>query len=241
MQSLRNCRGTILFAITIAWLAGCVSTPSDKPLDDGALAYREGRSDQGLTIGSLMAAGDVNGFDVGRQFAKRGLFGKNRFYVSIIFEPEAYDAITWADAKWMARHLAGISDADIRKAVAASEWPDFGQEAMAYRLINRRDQIAMLFGFGDGPTAPAPSLAIALGTPEQISAAERHYELPQGALAAELANVKKAGPGYTETILRNGVITSGLDSAVVRALTRHRYPSGLASRYQSGKPPKCLQ
>ncbi|MEM7146900.1 MAG: hypothetical protein AAF591_17350 [Verrucomicrobiota bacterium] len=202
--------------------------------------HYQGRSDQGLTLGSLFAAGDVNLFDVDETFAKRGLFGENRFYVSILFEPEAYDTLTWSDAKWMARHIADISDADIRKAVTGSEWPDFAQEALAYRLINRRDQIAMLFDLGDGPTIPAPSLVIALGTPEEITAAEQRYNLPPGSVAAELATMK-TGPGYSEAILNNGVIMSGTKSALVRALTKHAYPSGLASRYSMGKPPKALQ
>ncbi|MEM8953378.1 MAG: hypothetical protein AAGD22_04420 [Verrucomicrobiota bacterium] len=202
--------------------------------------HYEGRSDQGLTLGSLMAAGDVNQFDVGQKFAKKGLFGENRFYVSIIFEPETYDTVTWSDAKWMARHIAGINDADIRKAVSGSEWPDFAQEALSYRLINRRDQIAMLFDLGDGPTIPAPSLTIPLGTPEEISAAEIRYGLPAGSVAAELATIE-TGPGYSEAILSEGTIMSGTKSALVRALTKHAYPSGLASRYTLGKPPKALR
>ncbi len=203
-------------------------------------AYREGRSDQGMTLGSLTAPGDINKFDTGRKFARRGLFGNLRFHQSIIFEPEAYKAITWADGKWMARHLADISDDDIRRAVSASAWPDFAQEALAYRLLDRRDRIAKLFGIDPGPEIPAPSMAIALGTPGQIRAAEERYGLPPGSLADELAGVK-VDPDYTEVVLEDGIITSGLDSALVRALTRHAYPSGLASRYQLGKPPKCLR
>ena len=207
--------------------------------------YWEGRHDQGLTLGSLSAALDVNQFDIGKDFARRGLFGKIRIMQSIGSEPEPYDYATWADGRWMTSQLAAITEEEIREAVTACRWPDFAQEALTYRLINRRDRLTELYGLSGESTHPAPSMTVALGTPAEIRAAERRYGLPEGAIAAEfeLGSVK-AGPGYAETVLKNGVITSGKKSALVRALTRHLYPSGLATRYElflGHKPPKCLQ
>lgn len=201
--------------------------------------YREGRHDQGLTLGSLTAAGDVNQFDVGNQFAHRGLFGKLRFKQSIIYKPETYDTITWSDGRWMARHLAAITDEEIRHAATASLWPDFAQEALVYRLIHRRDRIAELFDLSGPTTYPVPSMTVPLGTPREIAAAESRYGLPEGVLLAELKRRGK-GSGYVETVLDEGVITSAKKSALVCLLTRHVYPSGLATRFKmlSKKPPK---
>ena len=211
------------------------STGDDIALD----GYREGRHDQGLTLGSLTAAGDLNSFDVDGQFMGRGLFGNLRFKQSIIYKPATYDMMTWADGKWMARHLAAITDEELRAAAKASLWPDFAQEALIYRLANRRDRMAELFGLSGPSTYPAPSLTVPLGRPEEIAAAESRYGLPAGVLAEELARRGK-GSGYADTVLKNGVITSTQKSPLVCLLTRHLYPSGLATRFKmmSKKPPK---
>ena len=204
--------------------------------------YREGHHDMGLALGSLWASGEVNKFETGSAFAHRGLFGKLRFPQAVIFRPAAWDAATWSDLRWMAERIVGISDDRIRDAVAAGDWPDFAQEAMVYKLQTRRDRIGELFGVtGSGTTVMPPTITYSLGTPEEIRIVERHFGLVEGSLAEELAAEGKRSR-YRETVLKEGVIADSKRSAIVRLLTRQRYPSGLDTRYRraSGKEPKAL-
>ncbi len=215
------------------------STSGDMPIRE----YREGHHDLGLSLGSLWSSGEVNVFKTGEAFAKRGPLGKLKFPQATLFRPAAWDAATWADLAWMAERIVAISDAEIRSAVATGGWPDFAQEALAFKLASRRDRIAELFGISQGgrPASP-PSMTIPLGSPEEIAAAERRYGLFEGSLANELAIAGK-GPRYREKVLIDGQITASRKSAVVRLLTIQRYPSGLATRYSRlvGKAPKALK
>lgn len=215
------------------------STSGDMPIRE----YREGHHDLGLSLGSLWSSGEVNVFKTGDRFAKRGLFGKLRFPQATLFRPGAWDAATWADLAWMAEHIGAISEDQIRNAVAAGGWPDFAQEALVYKLLSRRERIAELFEIdrNEDPVSP-PTMTISLGTHGEIAAVERRYELVDGSLAEELG-VEGKGSGYRETVLADGRIASSKESAVVRLLTRQRYPSGLATRYSrlSGKSPEALK
>lgn len=205
--------------------------------------YREGHHDLGLALGSLWGSGEVNLFKTGDAFARRGLFGKLRFPQAMIFRPAAWDAATWADLAWMAERITAISDDQIRVAVASGKWPDFAQEAMVYKLSTRRDRIAELFGMPwDGRSMEPPSMSFSLGTPEEIATVEQRYGLIKGSLAAALAEERR-GPRYRESVLIDGEIADSDRSAIVRLLTRQRFPSGLDTRYHrmGGKPPKALK
>ncbi len=198
--------------------------------------YREGHHDLGLSLGSLWSSGEVNKMKTGKAFAKKGLFGnKLRFKQAIVFRPKAWDLATWSDSRWMADHLTGISNGQICEAVSSSDWPDFMQEALAWRLINRRDRIGELFGIQAAEISSAPSMTVQLETPEQVRAAERRYGLPAGSLAAEAQG--------SEMVLKDGVIANCKESAIIRLLVKHRYPSGLNTRYerQASKQPRCIE
>ncbi len=205
--------------------------------------YREGHHDMGLALGSLWGSGEVNQFETGSAFARRGLFGKLRFPQAVLFRPAAWDAATWSDLRWMAERIVAISDDRIRHAVAAGKWPDFAQEAMVYKLQTRRDRIGELFGVpGSGSVTKPPTMTYSLGTPGEIRTVERHYGLIEGSLAEELAAEGK-GHRYHESVLEDGLIADSKRSAIVRLLTRQRYPSGLDTRYHrsGGKEPEALK
>lgn len=195
--------------------------------------HAAGHHDLGLSLGGLLSAGRVNRFRDGERFTGRS-FGKLRFKAPMIFKPEAWEAASWADGKWMARHIASIDEPRIREAIASSLWPEFVQEALVYRLVTRRNRIAEMFGEEDrldGSEPDAPHLVVPLGTTAEIEAAEKRFGLVPGTLARELAR-RRTGRFYRETLLRNGTIASAERSSIVRLLVEQRYASGLARRYQ---------
>lgn len=177
--------------------------------------YREGHHDMGLALGSLWSSGEVNEFPIGRQFARRGLLGKLRFRQATLFRPEAWDAATWADGKWMARNIVAITDEQIVDAVASSGWPDFGQKALVWKLVMRRNRLAEVYDLPvpSSVLTEAPSMAVALGSPAEIARIETRYRLPAGSLAEEVAKVSTE-PGFVEPVLIDGEIVDCDDSAL---------------------------
>ena len=195
--------------------------------------YREGHHDLGTSLGSLFSAGELNEVGIGREFVRKGLLGRPRFQQTVLFRPRAWDTATWSDCRWMAQNLANITESQLRKAVGRSGWPDFVQRAAAYRLLQRREEIVKLFGVTTGLSGSAlepPSVSIPLGNSAQIRGAERRYGLESGSLAAELRKAG-AGAGHVEPVLVDGVLVDCKKSALIRLLTRQRYPSGLTTRY----------
>ncbi len=213
--------------------------------DGRVVDYREGHHDLGVTLGTMGSSAEINEMQTGEDFMDRGLFGRNfRFRQVYIYKPDAWKKATWADCKWMARRIAGLTVPEIREAVAASRWPDFMQEALVYKLVDRRNRIAEMYdltGTLDYEVEP-PSIGVELGNASQIAAVEQRYGLQRGSLAAEL---KEMGvkPGYSETLVYEGQVTESSNSAVIRQLTKQRHPAGLSDRYRRmvDTPPKALR
>lgn len=211
------------------------------------VSYYEGHHDLGLSLGGLVSSGQVNKFRMQNRFSSRGAAGKKaRFKAPLIFKPESWNYCTWADARWMAAHISAISESGIRSAVATSLWPDFVQEALVYRLLDRRNQIAKLYdttGFLDTMELSPPSVSVPLRTPQEIAAAEAKYGLPPGSLAEKRHERPAFARSNSELILDRGVIASHRKSDIVSLLIRHRHPSGLTDRYrrQSDKNPRALR
>ena len=214
---------------------------------DGRIVdYREGHHDLGVTLGTMGASGEINAMQTGDEFMDHGIMGRNfRFRQTYIYKPDAWKQATWADCKWMARSIADLTVTEIREAVAASKWPDFMQQALVYKLVDRRNRIAEMYGLADmldSTLVNAPSLTIDLGGPAQIAAVERRYGLQRGSLAAELAAMN-VGPGYSETLVYEGQVTASDRSAVIRQLTWQHHPAGLSDRYRRmlDTPPEALR
>lgn len=208
--------------------------------------YREAHHDLGLSLGGLLSSGQTNRLRTGDRFSPDTAGPKARFKAPMIFKPAAWDHITWSDAVWMARHIASIDEAMVRDAVSYSFWPDFVQEALVHRLLIRRDQIARTFGVSDlisKPAPEAPTIRVPLSTPEEIVRAEKRYGLEAGTLATELSLPPRRPIAAEEVVVRDGAIADGRQSALVRALVRDRFPSGLAVRYKrrNDRPPPELR
>ena len=156
----RAARGLYLFSL---WLAArdskddnsktyFLKSPGSKSTLTG---HFEGQHDLGVTLGTMGAAGRINGFRVGNDFLRMNRSGAIVGRGTFVYKPRAFWNATWADSKWMAIRIAELSDGELRQAVAASHWPDFMQEALFYKLACRRNQIARLFGV-EGNIAPIP-------------------------------------------------------------------------------------
>jgi len=216
-----------------------------KRASDGRIVdYREGHHDLGVTFGTMGASTEINSMKTGKGFMNRDLFGsKFRSRQIFIYKPEAWEEATWADCKWMARKIAVLSIGEIREAVAASKWPDFMQQALVYKLVNRRDRIAELYGVSDLLDArmEPPSVAVDLGSPSQIASIEKRYRLQSGSLANELQRMG-VGSDYSETLVYQGEVEESENSAVIRQLTIQHHPAGLADRYRRmlDTPPDAL-
>lgn len=195
--------------------------------------YAEGHHDMGLAFGGLFSSGETNRFRAGERFAYEGA-NKLRFKGPLLYKPRSWKEATWADGKWMAGHIASIPVAQIREAVATSLWPDFVQDALVYRLVSRRNRIAELFEVGNraGLTSlPVPSLTVRLDSEEARAELESRYRLPAGSLQAEITADPRSFR-RNEVVVRDGVIASHRTSLFMRALVRHRYPSGIVDRYR---------
>ncbi|MGJ0241984.1 hypothetical protein ACQUZI_10200, partial [Streptococcus pyogenes] len=68
------------------------------------------------------------------------------FREAILNRPHSWKATTFADTLWMGRHLAQISEAEIKRAVARTNWPDFMQTVYVSKLRARQLRILSALG-----------------------------------------------------------------------------------------------
>ena len=248
-ESDRAARGSFLFNL---WVANRDAKDNNHKSyftkeNDEIVAYHEGHHDLGLSLGPLLRAGELSAVTTGTDFARKGALGRKwRFPIGLIFKPDAWHAATWSDMKWMADRIVAIRESEIRAAVAMSRWPDFNLEALTYKLRARQYRIAEMYGLTDafdGAAPTPPTIAISLASENDIKNAENRYDLPAGSLREILIERGwVSGSEYRETLVSAGEVTRCRDSALIAALVKHRYPSGLAERYERGRkgtPPEC--
>lgn len=241
-QRDRAARGLYLFSLWITNRDGkddnnkayYLRTGTDEDGECQIAEYREGMHDLGLSFGTTSRAAELNAMTTGEDFLSSSLFGGSvESQEAFIFIPESWQRVTWSDSRWMAEKIARLSVADIKFAVSATAWPDFMQEAFVYKLVDRRNTIARLFGCADLLDArrqSAPNKFVELGGPEQIRRAEQHYGLEEGSLLQALS-ARNVPSGYREKVLDAGQIASPRDSTLIHQLVRQHHPSGLYSRY----------
>ena len=248
----RAARGLYLFSL---WLSARDSKDDNsksyfvKQPDGGGskmkiVEHYDGYHDLGVSLGSMGSAAHLNGMMIGDDFLRRAgkvIKGRQTF----IYRPRAYTNATWSDAKWMADRIAGLTDEQLRGAIASSTWPDFMKETMFFKIAARRDQIANLFRDQGAPPreriAP-PNFAVDLSSPDKVREVERRYRLSPGSLAEELASRGGAAAG-TEILVKEGEIMDSRDSALITQLSIQHYPSGLADRYKrmANRNPEALE
>jgi hypothetical protein len=238
----RAARGLYLFNL---WLSGrdakddnnktyFMRTGGESGGKDAIRAHYEGVHDLGVTLGAMGSAARINAMTVGEDFLSESMSG--RVIVgrqTFIYKPRAFGKATWSDCRWMAERIAGLSDSQIRQAVAASRWPNFMRDTLSYKIAARRNQIARVFGV-DGSNffdSVAPEISIDLSSSVKIRAAEQKYGLTAGSLANQLAN-SSLSHGGIETLIREGKVVSSDESALIRELVIQRFPAGLTDRYR---------
>lgn len=204
----------------------------------------DGYHDLGVTLGSMGSAAHINAMTVGDDFLRdtgRAIKGRQTF----IYRPKAYTNATWADAKWMADRITGLSDDQLKQAISASTWPDFMKETLFYKIASRRDQISRLFGDPGNDSPPplaAPNISIDISSPEKVRGVERRYRLAPGSLGEELAKRKAESTGR-EILVKDGEVVDSDDSALITLLSIQRFPSGLSDRYKrmANRNPEALE
>ena len=240
----RVSRGLYLFSL---WLSArdsksdnsktyFIKSPVDGPGSEMEIsAHAAGLHDLGVTLGKMGAAGMINEMTTGEDFLWKSLSEKSiRSRQAFVYLPEPYTSATWADSRWMAIRIAGISDKQLSEAIAASNWPDFVQSAVFYKLAARRNRIAEMFEIppdakrGD---ALAPNFSVDLSTPEKVAEIERRYELEQGSLQGEVARRKSDNLAH-EVLVDSGQIANTDNSALITQLVIQRFPAGLSDRYR---------
>jgi hypothetical protein len=154
----------------------------------------------------------------------------------LLYKPRAWERSTHADLLWMARQISQLSIKDIEEAVRSNQWPDFMVEAMTYRLVARRNQIAKVYGTAviDGSSWKAPSRFVDLTTPQKRSAVAARYGLSQTLLDQALNRARlldAAGMStYVDVPARSGTVTPCNSSLLVNLLEATVNPSGLSRR-----------
>jgi hypothetical protein len=235
--------------------------------ENGEDFFVETQHDMGSAMGSLGRPGHLNGFDVGRDFIKRGrtlsptsaifartlpFIGRERILITdfVLYRPEAQKAATMADAIWMMNKITRLSIKDLEAIVASSEWPDFMQKALVYRLAARRDRIVQVMDMRDSQGRPlqplvnsAPNEVLDLSSLEAINHAARRYGIvsaeARGQLFAQLRRLGRvsvkngvyvAKAGAQEFVLKDGKIADCASSAFIYVLEQTSHPSGLGQR-----------
>ncbi|MEP2774674.1 MAG: hypothetical protein ABJQ29_08770 [Luteolibacter sp.] len=236
----RAARGLFLFGL---WLAARDSKDDnnktylernpEQASEKAIIAHYDGQHDLGVTLGALGSAARINALKTGNDFLRlspsgRSIVGTETF----VYKPRAYWRATWADTRWMAETIAGLSDRQLRQAVSTSQWPDFMQEVLFYKLAARRNQIARVYGIENKnfPDPPAPNISIDLSSPAKIREVEERYRLIPGSLHEELSRSGRSMSGQ-EVLVRDGEVVPSDESALVRLLVIQRHPAGLPDRY----------
>ncbi|MCP4661317.1 MAG: hypothetical protein GY856_38430 [bacterium] len=205
-----------------------------KDFEGDGYTYVETQHDFGVSLGGLISYGEINKMQVGDAFARVG----GRFTPEIYFRqsayyyPKAWGETTFADGLWMARQLAALNRADMEEVVAQTLWPDFMQQALTYKLVARRNQIAGLFHLevpaGDEVSPVIFEVSLA-GVEDRRAAADRYHVDPAWIEEA----MRKAGlldRGFRDQLVKEGQVSKCEETILIGILERHLHPSGLSKR-----------
>lgn len=243
----RAARGLYLFSL---WIASRDAKDDNNKTyfmkspgnNDEYAGHFEGQHDLGVSLGTMGAAGKINGLKTGDEFLRRSFTGRKIVgRETFVYKPKAFWEATWSDSKWMASRISKISDEDLREAIATSLWPDFMQEVLFYKLTSRRNQILKVFGLEERGTIMPPDITLDLQSPEKVRGVERKYGLVPGSLI-NVSGRKKTGYRI-ERIVKDGEVVGSDKSEFIRQLTIQKHPAGLADRYRRlfNKQPKALR
>ena len=211
--------------------------------------YREAPRNLGHSLGSRLAAGELNGMK-GVDFVSECKAKQNISYfvgadeygpvylhsreLSLCYmEPQSFVPETWrrttqADMLWMARRILKLTHSEITSVFKATNWPGFLQRRMANRLQERRLGLARILGL-PVPKFPALGRPLKLNlTVESQQSLEEIFKLPAGALTEILAATDRGT--HLEMITPKPLEESCNSQKIISLLERKFYPSGLFHR-----------
>ncbi len=143
-------------------------------------AYVETMHDLGTALGGNLRTGRINNLRTKSFMYHFPESNKILISQTFLYRPHSWELITHADALWMARKIANISEAELRFAAESSKWPEFVQESLVYKLIKRRNRIAHIYNLEsslDKVDVPAPNIMISLKTAEERASVAKKYGL----------------------------------------------------------------
>lgn len=218
-----------------AWLPDFAGKPSQ---------FVEYFHDTGFSFGGLARAAEVNKLKVGGR--PGGFMWLNREKTQIlassfqIYRPAIWTDATYSDYLAGAKHIARLSKKEIAAAISHSHMPDFWCQALVWRLANRRDVIAGIFGLTTPDTAgPPPDFAISLTTRRDRSAASARYGVPLAEIESDLMRTSHLPAGqpaadtrepFLDWLVKDGEIQPTEKTVLLGILRDFRHPSGLVKR-----------
>jgi hypothetical protein len=236
----RGVRGLLLFN---SWInggdtkeannKGYLISPKLLPFSKGdAPVFVAAQHDMGKSLAGILESGNPNNLKENDFiFQKKG---EIRFDYLLLDTPRAWHKTTYADLLWMAQRIIPLTKSVFEQMVAETQWPDFQQQAMVYKLQKRRNRLAEIFHLehllpANEQKILAPSMKLSVKDPLTRSLLAIRYGLKPEQL--EDVYQQYNGPGLKEDhILKEGRIQSCQNSPLIRALHVHRHPMGLDRR-----------
>ena len=151
-----------------------------------------------------------------------------------LYKPDSWNKVTYSDGLWMAMKIASLQESDIKEAVAASKLPQFVQDALVFKLMDRRIRMAKIFGITFPGVQDSYPLTIKynLTKKEVRQAIAKYFDINFDRMEFEINKNKllKGKKEYFDTVVKDGEIVSCSKSLLVNIVEKAWFPSGLERR-----------
>ncbi|MFN8369516.1 MAG: hypothetical protein U0T83_02700 [Bacteriovoracaceae bacterium] len=212
-------------------------------------SYIETMHDLGTALGGNLRTGRINNLRTKSFMFHFPESSKILISQTFLYRPHSWEYITHADALWMARKIANISEVEMRFAAAASNWPDFVQESLVYKLMKRRNRIAHIYNIEpmlDKVEVAAPNISISLKSKNERENVAKKYGVELAQIEEKMREfnlLDNDGTSHFEDkVVEDGELVHCEKSLLIYLLERHHYPSGLENRlnrFMDKKPLTC--
>jgi hypothetical protein len=265
----RVSRGLLLFNIFI-WNLDAKDennrTVMVKNFDGEKWSYVEYMHDMGASLGAPGESGKVNALKTGNGFLRVTSnpvagFGFLKFpFLTprvattqfMLYRPKAWDKTTFADSRWMAKKIAGITKKQFDSILSKVNWPEYMRDLMVWKLMKRRNHIAKIYGVSDlldiKKLAPL-DVSFDLTTPLAREVVARQTKLTR----SEIESVMKSeglidGPDgvtvYIDKVMDyKGQLYPCQESVIASLLFDNYHPAGLERRIRRSEDnvalPEC--
>ncbi|MBT3982740.1 MAG: hypothetical protein HOE90_15380 [Bacteriovoracaceae bacterium] len=228
------------------------------------LTYIESQTDLGATMGGKLVSAKMNSYKTDTNFVERkrragSVNGiqhyKLKFKQFTLYRPMAWMAASHSDMLWMAKKIAKLTDQDIADAVKVSKWPNFMKRVYEYKIQNRRNRIAELYGlpvqvsegeFVASPELAAPSFKRNLSTAKLRRSVEAEYGLAEKSIDLAMVKgkimdlagkpLKKKFRGengelrFVDKLVKDGKVVNCGKTVLTGLLQSTQFPAGLQRR-----------